>query len=268
MNFIYEYAKSLYRLIGISNRDLKRKREKFFNDHDNIDFFNIPIFIISFNRLSYISNIIHRLKEMGYTNIKIIDNGSTYKPLLEYYKNIDCEVFMLDGNYGHMAFWKCTEFEKYRNDLYVVTDPDISPIEECPNDFLKVFYSYLKRYPRINKVGFSLKIDDIPEDAPLHDDVLRWERAYNKFKIPFLNAYTADIDTTLALYLPDSLNKSRHFITAIRTGKPYQARHLPWYKRKEDITEEDIFYENNKTNGFWDLLNGHRSQEGTHSSWG
>lgn len=268
MNLYLEYLKSFHRLSKYLNRSFIQKRKKFFSAHDGIDFKKIPIFVISYNRLSYLEGLIGRLENMGYTNIKIIDNASTYPPLLEYYNKTQYEVFRLKKNYGHMVFWKVKGFKKYRNDLYVVTDPDVLPVMECPDNFMEEFYLTIKKYPRIKKAGFSLKIDDIPEEAPLYKDVLKWEKAYNFFKIPFKNAYSADIDTTFALYIPDYLDVSRHFITAVRLGAPFQCRHLPWYKVASDVTEEDVFYSEHRTNGFWDSASGSRTEEGAESDWG
>ncbi len=91
--------------------------------------------------MTYLKGFIEKMREGGYNNIKIIDNASTYPPLLEYYSTIPFEVFRLKENEGHMVFWENDIFEKYRHDLYVVTDPDISIIEECPDNYLELFFS-------------------------------------------------------------------------------------------------------------------------------
>ena len=248
--------KSMYRLTGVIKPELYRRRKAFFSRCDHIDFFNVPIFIISFNRLTYLEGLVNRFRKMGYTNINIIDNHSTYPPLLDYYKKTDCKVFKLSKNYGHMAFWECDRFNCFREDLYVVTDPDIMPVEECPNDFVEQLYKCLKRHPKLKKAGLSLKIDDIPAEIPLHDEIIKWEKKYNNIRILGLNYCVADVDTTLALYIPDSLDISGNFLSAVRLGYPYQARHLPWYKIKADITEEDFYYARTRTTGFWDETEG------------
>ena len=46
----------------------------------------IPIVINNFNRLGYLKRLIASLESRGYKNIHIIDNNSTYPPLLEYYE--------------------------------------------------------------------------------------------------------------------------------------------------------------------------------------
>lgn len=52
----------------------------------NIDYKKTPIIINNFNRLSTTVQLIDALKQRGYNNIHILDNQSTYPPLLEFYK--------------------------------------------------------------------------------------------------------------------------------------------------------------------------------------
>lgn len=226
--------------------------KKAFDDMENQGIKNIPIFIISFNRLSYIISIIEYLEKSGYRNIHIIDNNSSYPPLLRYYEEIPYEVIKLDYNGGHMVFWNDSRFEKYRNSFYVLTDPDILPVEECPDDFLEKWFNILKKYPYVRKVGFSLRIDDLPTNAISNDVTVNWEKQFWNIKINEDNMYYADIDTTMALYMPDNCNNA-NFYRAFRTGFPYQARHLPWYKTVNDITEEDVYYSKLNKFGTWDI---------------
>jgi hypothetical protein len=62
-----------------------------------------------------------------------------------------------------MVFWKNKEiFNTYSKGYYVVTDSDIVPNKNCPSDFLLHFKTILDKHYSLSKVGFSLKIDDIP----------------------------------------------------------------------------------------------------------
>ena len=213
---------------------------------------NIPIFIISFNRLSYLQKQIFSFEKHGFKNIIIIDNGSSYPALLDYYKTIPYLVIFNGSNDGHMVFWKNEKYKKYRENFYIITDPDIELLDECPNDVIHVFFDMLKQYRFVNKVGFSLKIDDVPEDSIFGDDVYKWEKTFYNIYDKTRSFYYAPIDTTFALYLPDCLQNKKKFFSAIRMGYPYQAKHLPWYRRKGDITAEDLFYSSTKENGWWD----------------
>lgn len=240
-------------IMFILNRNRMNRIREAFIQQEKLGIDTIPIFIISFNRLSYIKQMIESLEHKGYSNIFIIDNNSTYVPLLEYYETIPYKVFRLDRNLGHKAFWKSEIFDEYRNRFYVVTDPDVIPIDECPKDFLEVFFKYYKEFPYFRKIGFSLKIDDLPKDGILSAEAIAWEQQFYNYKIDGFPLYFADIDTTFALYAPDYLYKEKDFFRALRVAYPFEARHLPWYKTELDITEEDKYYSSQKTNGWWDF---------------
>ena len=74
----------------------------------------IPIIIINFNQLFYLKQLIESLQKRDYNNIVIIDNLSTYQPLLDYYKTIETEVNIhrLKTNEGHLSFWEQSDLVK------------------------------------------------------------------------------------------------------------------------------------------------------------
>lgn len=220
----------------------------------NIDFKNIPIYIISFNRLEDLKLLIENLENKGYKNIHILDNKSTYPPLLEYYKNINHTIHYLDKNYGHMVFWECGQFDDViKNQYYAISDSDILPVNECPDDFIELFYNILKKNPKFTKVGFSLKIDDIPDTFSKKEFMQTVESQFYilehefKYKGKKQLVYDASLDTTFALYKPNI--KLSKFTKGIRTGFPYQTKHLPWYKDENNKSEEDIYYINHVKTG-------------------
>ena len=198
------------------------------------NFKKFPIYIISYNRLDYLSQTIEWLEKNGYTNIVIIDNKSTYKPLLDYYKTCKFKIAFMKKNWGHNVFYKAPRFFiKSRFTFHILTDPDLLPVDECPSDFVEVFTRVMMTYPDVSKVGFSLKINDLPDEYYLKDEVLRWESKF--YSCPIDNElfscklYNANIDTTFAVNSPLFLRPFRNKYKGIRTGFPYQARHLPWY---------------------------------------
>lgn len=223
---------------------------------------SIPVFIISFNRLSYLRQFISQLEFYGIKNIHIIDNASTYQPLLDYYKTLPYEIIRENTNMGHNVFWLDDQFKKYRDDFYIVTDPDLRIIDECPGDFLSVFLKMIKKYPFARKVGFSLKIDDLPENGIMTKEVKMWEEQFNRVYIKKDNVYHARIDTTFALYVPEQFAVGKNPLVGLRTGLPYQMRHLPWYKVNDSITDEDLFYTDSKKNGWFDPVTGFKPDEG------
>ncbi len=245
-NHVETCTHNIFYIFGIKISIKSNYKNKLFAN--TINYKNIPIYIISFNRLTMLKQLVNCLEEKGYTNVQIIDNQSTYPPLLEYYNSISNKVHYLDKNYGHMAFWNCGQFEDViKNEYYVVTDSDILPVEDCPDDFIELFYEILNKNPHFTKVGFSLKIDDIPDTNKQKKFIVRWESEFYKLKYKYkfknkdFNVYDADIDTTFALYKPNINTKK--FGVAIRTGYPYQSIHQPWYRDSSIVTEEELYYQ-------------------------
>lgn len=247
--------------ISTSNIVDLKERKKFFAQRKSMGLDSIPIFLVSFNRLSYLRTTVKRLEDMGKTNLIIIDNASTYPPLLEYYKQIPYKVIYMDQNYGHKVFWENDMFQEYRKDFYILSDPDVIPAAHCPQDFVEKMFCTLEKYPNIRKVGFSLKIDDFPSNGAFGPSVINWEKQFHKYKIRRDNVYLAALDTTFALYVPDQyINEKTSFYTAMRTGYPYEAQHLPWYRIMGDITEEDEYYTKTTVLRGWDVSNHKTSQ--------
>ena len=216
----------------------KKLREQHFN------YKKIPIFIVSFNQLKYLKQLVTYLNTNNYLNIIIIDNNSTYPPLLSYLKDIESKVkvIRLKQNLGHLVFWELQQsIDVYTKGYYVVTDPDIIPLLDCPKDFLNYFKSILLKKPTKTKVGFSLDISNLPEENPNKLKIEKWELKFWKNKTIDGN-YNADIDTTFALYRPFYKYHAYHFYNSIRTKSPYTANHAGWDVDPNNLTEEQVFY--------------------------
>ncbi len=220
----------LFRIIG-------KIKSKLFNKLTS-NWKNYPVIINNFNRLEFLQQQIAWLEKSGSKNIYIIDNNSTYPPLLAFYKSTKHTVFKLNKNIGHLALWKTHVFKWFENSYYVYTDPDIVPIEKCPPNAIYHFKTILDKYPEIGKVGFGLKIDDIPEYYPLKEKVINWEKRFWTDSIE-KEVYKAKIDTTFALYRPNT--KGDWQLPALRTGGKYIARHLPWYVDYNNLSKEEQY---------------------------
>ncbi len=218
-----------------------------------VDYKNIPIIINNFNRLDLLQKLINSLEIRGYKNIFIIDNLSTYPPLLEYYKTCSYKVFFLKENIGMTALWKSGIYKQFKNNYFVYTDSDVVPIDECPDDFLLFFLKTLQKYKLARKVGFSLKIDDIPDHYAFKERVITWEQKfYDAFKREDM-LYWAPVDTTFALYRPRGKRKHANSnIEMYRTAYPYMVRHMPWYIDSNNPDEENRYYiERSNLSTYW-----------------
>ena len=204
---------------------------------------NIPIIINNFNRLEMLLKLIDSLNKRGLHNIYILDNKSSFPPLLEYYKTSPYEIIHLGKNIGFKALWKHKPTRKrFCNDYYIYTDPDITLDSNCPDDIVEKMFALLKhKYPYAFKIGPSIRIDDLPECYALKNEVVLWEQKYSD-NINDDELHRAPIDTTFALYRPRIGLSRRVSLETYRMAKPYQIKHLPWYADSENPTQEDIYY--------------------------
>lgn len=195
----------------------------------------IPVFIINHDRLTLPKNMADYLAGCKDVYPIIVDNASTYEPLLEYYKTCPHKVIRLHLNFGNCVMWNTGILDEM--DLhgdYIVTDPDLD-LSKIPTDFIDVLREGLRRYPDIDKCGFSLEINDLPENG-LKQQVLEWESGQWHNKIDEMY-YRAAIDTTFALY------RSRiHSFNCLRTDRPYTAKHVPWYYTNDNIPADEMYY--------------------------
>lgn len=206
------------------------------------DGYDIPIIINNFNRVSTLKQLIASLECRGYNKIFIIDNNSSYQPLLDYYEICPYTVFRLTENLGFRALWKSGLSKQFCQDYYVYTDSDVVPVDECPADFIDQLLQLLKLYPYARKIGLSLRIDNLPDHYKQKAKVVEWESRF--FSKPNERGiFRAPVDTTFALYRPRvGLSRSR-YVEAYRTPFPLQLHHLPWYQNSSDMTEEDRYYQ-------------------------
>jgi hypothetical protein len=205
----------------------------------NTHYTQTPVIINNYNRLDCLLQQLVWLKKAGMKKIYIIDNASTYPPLLEFYKTTKYTVFKLTYNVGHTALWDSHIHLWFKNQAYILTDPDVIPVEECPLDAVAYFMVLLNKYPAITKIGFGLKIDDIPNHYPRKDEVIAWESPFWENEIE-KDIYKAKIDTTFALYKPNT--RYQQWESTLRTGGKYVARHTPWYENPNTPSEEEIYF--------------------------
>lgn len=208
-------------------------------------------FIVMWNRLTYPMKMAEYLSDHN-VNVIMIDNNSSYEPLLEWYKSkCKYKVYRLKENMGHKCLYISGILNEYKDDHYFLTDPDLD-LSQVPADFIDVLFKGLEHNKSVLKSGLSLEINDLPDNEYARG-VFKWEEKFwnpGRFKNGF---YESDTDTTFALYdrkrewegfmtnlnEPENLNK---FFCAVRSPRPYTVRHLPWYNTPDNLTEEEKYY--------------------------
>jgi hypothetical protein len=199
----------------------------------------VPVFVNCRDRLEPLLALLDFLVRAGQDRIVLLDNDSAYPPLLDFFDRTEHRVIRLGRNFGRLSLWDANVLTRLGVDgRFVFTDPDVVPIDECPLDAIDHFGEILDAYPERQKVGFGLKIDDLPDTYRFRDEVVTWEAQFWEKPIaPGL--YDALVDTTFALYRGPGRHSTGR---ALRTGHPYVARHVPWYFDDRELPADESFY--------------------------
>jgi glycosyltransferase involved in cell wall biosynthesis len=179
--------------------------------------------------------MVERIKEYeGVGDIIIVDNDSTYEPLLDWYATNPCKIIR-EKNLGVAAPWLCQAVENLKADYYVVTDPDLG-LESTPNDTLL----YLKdRLTTLNleKLGLGLDWQRVEDTSPYYKHLHGYEKnRWQTSKVQNDVYLDVQVDTTFAL-----CRHPVYFIGGSSTTFPYVARHYPWEMSKEEVLNHAEF---------------------------
>jgi len=193
--------------------------------------FPIHILLVNRNLLETTRNTIEFLRKEERVEIHILDQASTYPPLLEWYKTIPEDIIYCD-NEGPYSCWH-PKYKHFRKNYFIVADTDCM-YDNVPDDWLDVMLDALD-HSRAPKVGFSLEVEDLP-NTELGREAHAHESKYWKKKTPY--GWDADVDTTFALHKPNSAFSYE----ALRLDRPYTIQHVPWYLDVCCIPEEWKYY--------------------------
>jgi hypothetical protein len=204
----------------------------------------IPVIINNRNFLTWPKAMVERIKEYdGVGEIIIVDNDSTYPPLLEWYATNPCRIERLNDNLGMGAPWVSEVVKQLNGAPYVLTDPDMG-LEDTPDDTLLYLFDKLNSL-QLDKVGLGLDWQIVEKKSPYYERLNVYEKSRWSNSPVIDGVYTeVQIDTTFALY-----NVDHYFIGGGSTTFPYVARHYPWEFSIEEArnNEEFMYYMDNAT---------------------
>jgi hypothetical protein len=190
----------------------------------------------------------------------VIDNASTYPPLLDFYNSPAMESIQLvrsGVNLGPEAFWRLdfhllpsvTQFGRY-----ILTDADVVPDPDCPLDLVRKMHDVADRFPEPGaKVGPAIRIDDLPACYAQRDHMRMCESDYWRRRYPEGDCWNAAIDTTMALYSAGWTRwplAEQGGVPHVRLDFPYVVQHKPWYSDSTNPTEEERYYRAHVAPGF------------------
>jgi hypothetical protein len=231
-----------------------------------INALKIPIIVICWNELTYIRNMVNQLKHFNHPII-LLDNHSTFAPLLEYYKEIKrelgskIEIRMLKKNYGNTVYLR---LQHTLPRIYMLTDPDIELNKHMPENFCEILLNLSEKY-KMYKIGMALdtkhKEKFLNCGSPNSSKKLFNYHAQffkNKIKDDTYELYNAFVDTTFCLvntkYAIKHYDISKDYMQstkpALRIAGNFTAKHLPWYKnslKKMPKNELNAYMKNSKS---------------------
>lgn len=187
-----------------------------------------PCIVITRDRVSYTRLCLASLTRDIYDlDIHIVDHGTTWEEMQPLLDGGAWPVHRR-GDQTPRSLWGWPGLHDIVGDRpYLVTDPDVVLDDNCPADWLDQLHRTLTRYNTLAKVGLGLRLDDLP-DTELGGRARVWERPFWMSRLD-VDAYSAPVDTTLALYPPLTLRSGFALAPAARLDAPYLLRHLPWY---------------------------------------
>lgn len=205
---------------------------------------NIPVIINNRNLFTWPKAMVERIKQyQGVGEIIIVDNDSSYPPLLEWYATQPCRIEKLNTNVGVAAPWISGVVNSLNGFPYVITDPDLG-LEDTPDDTLLYLLDRLNSL-QIDKVGLGLDWQRVESKSPYYGHMHSYEKTrWNKSKVVGGVYMDVQVDTTFSL--------NRHpvyFVGGSSTTFPYVARHYPWEFSIEEARnhEEFMYYMNSAT---------------------
>ena len=219
---------------------------------------NVTSVIIGYNQYTYIKNMVSQLEK--YTkDIVIIDNNSTYQPLIDYYNNeFKYSLLKQKMNYGYTVY-QSRWVKDITGNVYILTDPDLQFNKNLPREFIRELIN-LSNYFRADRVGFALFIDsdDIREDIThVGFTIKEWENQFWQHRLPYplnsnLELYSAPIDTTFCL-----INRKHQGNNCIRVAGDYTCIHIPWHINFQIGLQENEYesYLNGNVSTNWYKLN-------------
>lgn len=224
----------------------------------------VPIFIISFNKLTVLKEAIRSYQEYIGTPFEIVihDTGTSFPETLQYLKKLERKGTKV-YRFKHKVFEHKQDMyalvnqsinsyfleTQNKSKFYCVTDPDMAFYEKTPKDVFEFYGSILSmfRESELYKVGPMPKMDDIPDHYPLKKLIFRKYRGkrINEFSEYIglgnltIKYRRADV-TPFGMYRRSSVFFKKRL--SFRIGEPYDAKHLDWYLDYKHLTEDQKYY--------------------------
>lgn len=214
-----------------------------------------PLIIPNFNQKAWLIQLINWWNfATGSMPVFILDNASSYGPLLEFYDH--CSLLFPNVTIVRYGENSCRQnLAGFLNELdpkyqyYCISNPDILPGPTVPENFLQILKHCLDTYGYY-KAGFQLANHNIPDSISIKSKILEDSADHHTNKV-FIDyegkrykGHKAAIDLTFAMYsranggwmFPVDNQKFGHSI------RVFESFHLGWYIEDKTNNPEHINY--------------------------
>lgn len=211
---------------------------------------NYPIYLTNMNRFTTCKKMVEDLFKLnGNSKISIIDNASTYPPLLEWYEEIkkDVNIIRNPTNLGPWTFFYGGNYSTIPDEYYIYSDADLELNPNMPYNWQEIMLECINKYQR--KASLVLRTDDIPDDYEFKDKILN-HQSVCWYESGEPDVYRAITDMTFSM----DKKSNGHRYESMRLGGNFACRHIPWYVDLKNIDEEEKYYLEHINRGFGEAL--------------
>lgn len=201
---------------------------------------DIPVVVLAYNNPTLVRLLVDQLRRCFNATVVIMDNGSDFPGMITYLREVALDqqvvVWRLPKNYGPHIIFKSPRILKRLPRFFALSDSDVRLGDSTPVNFLCVLAHATDEFG-VPKAGLALDISDREEMFDMlyykGKTIYQWEKKFYAKRLytpdwPELSSvYSADVDTTLAVYDQEKL--SGFTFTAVRVGGIFTAKHRPWY---------------------------------------
>jgi len=213
----------------------------------------VPLYVPTFNNPTYTRNFLNQVDGLNFSRIIILDNKSTYQPMIDLLAQIDSkyEVIRLEENYGPHYILRNPDYYKTLPDIFSLSDPDVEFPKNISENFQEEMINVGIKY-RVCKVVFAIEVPSENEFLELVvnlDGKLRnmheWEQQFWQNQIDKTSTgdpiFQTTLDTQFAIYNKEFFSPEERY-KALRIGGKFTSKHLGFYKESIVPKEESDFY--------------------------
>ena len=217
----------------------------------------IPVYILCFNNEFYVRKMVSQLRRLGLVPdcIRIIDNASEDPETREFLDEVNktgIHILRRINTSNHLVIYSIIDSLP---PVFAYTDPDITFNSQMPRTFREDLALIAHKAGTL-KAGLALNLTGVypASDVPYHNGsgIADWEKKFWTEKLddfPNFEVYKADIDTTFAVYLRNSLAHPKfkgngepgdwHY-SAVRVAGNFTCTHAPWIKEENDAIPVNV----------------------------